>query len=99
MCVVDFFHLGLLLIVFFLHILVIYSGVFSVSLGDPHSPTYTHPPHLQGFCSDAHRFTLKCWLVVGGVGWTTFRDSPYENDFILMTQVRVIIIMLAFDCS
>ena len=31
--------------------------------------------------------------------WTTFKDSPDEIDFILMTQVRVIIIMLAFDCS
>ena len=50
-----------------------------------HPPTYTHPPTLQGFCADAHRFTLKCWWVVGGVGWITFRDSPYESDSILVT--------------
>ena len=53
-----------------------------------------HPPTLQGFCTDAHRFTLKCWWVVGDVGWTTFRDSPYESDFILVIQVRAIIACL-----
>ena len=46
---------------------------------------------LRGFCADAHRFILKCWWVVGGGGWTTFRDSPYESYFILVTQVRAII--------
>ena len=32
--------------------------------------------------------------MVGGVGWTTFRDSPHEIDFILVTQVRAIICCL-----
>ena len=54
--------------------------------------TCTHQPipttTFQGFCADAHQSTLKCWWVVGGVGWTMFRDSPYESDFILMTQAR-----------
>ena len=68
-------------------------GIVS-SLGDPRRPTYTHPPTLQGFCTDAHRFTLNCWWLVAGVGWTTFRDSPYESDFILMTQARAIICCL-----
>jgi len=63
-------------------------------LGDPQPLTYTHPLTLQGFCADAHRFTPKYWWVVGGVGWTTFRDSPYESDFILVTQVRAIICCL-----
>ena len=29
---------------------------------------HTPPPTLQGFCAGAHRFTLKFWWVVGGVG-------------------------------
>ena len=70
------------------------------SPGDPRPPTYTHahrpirthPPTLQGFCTDADRLTLKCWWVISGVGWTTFRDSPdEESDFILVTQVRTIV--------
>ena len=27
-----------------------------------------YTPTLQGFCAHAHRFTLKCWRSVGGVG-------------------------------
>ena len=50
----------------------------------------TGTPTLQGFCADAHRFTLKCWWVVVGIGWTTFRVSSYESDSILVTQVRAI---------
>ena len=63
-------------------------------LGDPHPPTYIHPPTLRGFCAEAHRFTLKCWWLVGGVSWTTFRDFPYESDFIVATQVRAVICCL-----
>ena len=61
---------------FFAHICYLLRGIFLFSLGDPHPTTYTYPPTLQGFCADAHRFTLKCW-VVGGAGWTTFVDSRY----------------------
>ena len=88
MCVVDFLFIWDCCW-FFLCTWYLLRGIF-FSLGDPHPPTYTHPPTLQGFCADAHIFTLKCWWVVGSVGWTTFRDSPYESDFILVTQVRVI---------
>ena len=28
----------------------------------------THTPTLQGFCTDAHRFTQKSWWSVGGFG-------------------------------
>ena len=91
-----FFHLELFSIILFAQ--VIYSGVHFFSLGDPHPPTYTHPLTLQGFCADAHRFTPKYWWVVGGVGWTTFRDSPYESEFILVTQVRAIVCYLLI-CS
>ena len=56
--------------------------------------THIHPPTLQGFCADANFVTLKCWWVVGGVGSTAFRDSPYEDDFILVTQIRAIICCL-----
>ena len=83
---------------FFLHIPVIYSGYFFFTWGptttDQYSPADTHAPTLRGFSADAHRFTLKCWSVVGGVGWTTFRDAPYESDFILVTQVRAILCCL-----
>ena len=79
---------------FFLHMLVIYSGVFYLWLCDPHPLTCTHLPTLRGFWADAHHLTLKCWWVVSGVGWTTFRDSPYESDFILVTQVRAIMCCL-----
>ena len=92
-----FFHLGFS---FFLHILVIYCicSVFffktwwrtSTDLQD------TQPPTLRGFCADAHRFKLKYWWVVGGVSWT-FRDPPYESDFILVTQVRAIYNILPFE--
>ena len=76
MCNVDyFFHLGLL--IFFCTCNLLRGIVFFTC---SHPPTYTHPPTLQGFCADAHRFTLKCWWVVG-VGWTTFKDSPYESDY------------------
>ena len=61
-----FFHLGLLLNTF-LHIHACYLLLFFVLLGDPHPPTYTHPPTSRRFCADAHRFTLKYWWVVGGV--------------------------------
>ena len=67
------FHSGLL-IIFFRH--VIYSRVLLLFTWWP-TLTYTHPPTLQGFCADAHRFTLKYWWVVDGVCWTTFGDSPY----------------------
>ena len=90
MCVGFFLNSGLLL--FFAHTYLLRGYIFL--LGDPHPPTYTHPPTLQEFCADAHRFTLKRWWVVGGVGWTAFRDSPYESDFILVTQVRAIICCL-----
>ena len=44
------------------------------------TPTDLYPPTMKGFAlSDANLVTLKCWWVVGGVGWTTFRDSPYES--------------------
>ena len=75
------------------HIHFIYSGVFVFSLGDPRQPTYAHLANFQGFCPDAHRFTLKCWWVVGGVGWTTFRDFPYASDFMVI-HVRAIICCL-----
>ena len=87
MCGVDYFlRLGLL-VCFCTYVLVIHPGVLFFYL-------VTHTPTLQGFCADAHRFTLKCWWVVGDVGWTTFRDSPYESDFILVIQVRAIIACL-----
>ena len=41
-----------------------YSGVLFFFTCDPRPPTYTHPPTLQGFCADTHRFTLKCWWIV-----------------------------------
>ena len=84
-CVCVFSHMGF---IFVAH--TCYSLRFFCSLCDPHPPTYTHSPTLQGFFADAHRFKLKCW-VVGGVGWTTVRDSPCESDLILVIQVRVII--------
>ena len=46
---------------------------------------YPPPPTLRGFCADAHRFTLKCWWVVGDVCWTTFKIPPYASDFMLVT--------------
>ena len=79
---------------FFFTYLLFTPGYFFFSCGDLHPPTYTRPPILQGFFADAHRFTPKCWWVVGGVGCTTFRESPYESDFILMTQVRATICCL-----
>ena len=76
-----------------LHVLAIYSGVFSFHLVTPtHRPIHTHPL-CKGF-ADAHRFTLKCWWVVGGVDWTIFRDSPYKSDFISVTHVRAMICCL-----
>ena len=86
-----FFHLGLLLITFFAHACYLLRGIFSFDLV---THTLPHPPTLQGFCADAHRFTQKCWWVVGGVGWITFRVSPYESEFILVSQVRAIICCL-----
>ena len=94
MCVV-FFHLGLSTI--FARPSHLLRDIFVFHLvTHTHSPIYTHPPTFQGFSADAHCFTLTCWWVVGGVSWTTFRDSPCENDFILVTQVRAIILCL-FD--
>ena len=84
---VVLFHSGLL-ILFCIYLL--FAPGFFFLLGDQHPLTYTHPPTLRGFCADAHRFTLKCWWVVGGVGWTTCRYSPCESDFILVTQVRAV---------
>ena len=55
-----FFSFDVVVDFFFAH--VIYSRILFL-LGDPHPPTYTHPPTLRGFCSDAHPFTLKCWVV------------------------------------
>ena len=73
--------------------LAIYSGVFSFHLVTPtHRPIHTHPL-CKGF-ADAHRFTLKCWWVVGGVDWTIFRDSPYKSDFISVTHVRAMMCCL-----
>ena len=90
LCLFIFFSFGIVDDVIFLHILV-YCGVFFFYLvTHTHRPIPTQPPTLQGFCADAHRFILKCWWAMG-VGWTTFRDSPYESDFILVTQVRAII--------
>ena len=57
-------------------LLVIYWGVLCFSLGYPRPPTYTHPPTLQGFYADAHRFTPKCCWVVSGVGWMTLSEIP-----------------------
>ena len=91
MCV-DWFSFGV--VDYFLRTWLFTPGYCLFSLGDPRPPTYTHPPTLQGFFADAHRFTLKCWWVLGGVSWTTFGDSPYENDFILVTQVRAIVCCL-----
>ena len=48
---------------FFARTYLFYSGVRIVFLH-----LVTHTPTLQGFCSDAHRFTLKCWSSMGGVG-------------------------------
>ena len=56
MCWFFFFHLGLLI----LHMLFT-PGYFFFHL-------VTHTPTLQRFSADAHRFTLKYWCVVGGVG-------------------------------
>ena len=65
MLLIIIFHLGLF--VLFLHMQTCnftcyYSGVFSFS------HLVTHTPTLQVFYADAHRFTLKCWWLVGGVG-------------------------------
>ena len=83
MCLVVFFPLRIVVDVFLCTYLSF--SPFFFLLGGPHPPTYTHPPILQGFSADMHRFTLKCWWVVGGVGWTTFRDS-LQKWFILVTQ-------------
>ena len=75
------------------NILVICSGVFFFHLViHTHRPIPTRPL-CKGF-ADGHRFTLKCFWVVGGADWMTFRDSPYESDFILATQVRAIMCCL-----
>ena len=65
---------------FFCTYLLFTPGCCHFSLGDPHQPTYTHPPTLQGFCADAHRFVLKCWWVVsgGGVGGTN-QPTPHQT--------------------
>ena len=81
-CVCVFFHLGLIVDYFFAHQLVIYSGVYIYMFFtcDPHPPTYSSiPSHpiCKGFAL-TNRFKLKCWWVVGGVGWTTSRGSQCE---------------------
>ena len=48
---------------FFARTYLFYSGVRIVFLH-----LVTHTPTLQGFCSDAHRFTLIGWRLVGDVG-------------------------------
>ena len=83
---------------FFLHIFYFSRVLFFRSVTHADRPIPTHPPcNVQRFCADPHRFTLNCW-VVGGVGWATFSDPPYESDFILVTQARAIICcLLNFD--
>ena len=60
-CWYIFFQLGLLII--FLHMSTCYllRGIVCFYL-------VTHTPTLQGFCTDTHRFTLKCWWSANGVG-------------------------------
>ena len=89
-----FFSFGIFIHYFFCICSVIYSGVFfftwwptSIDLYPP-----THFARVLRWRAWIH--TEMFWWMVGGVGWTTFRESPYESDFILMTQVRAIICCL-----
>ena len=67
MCV-DWFSFGVVVDqMFCTYVLLFTPGYYLCSLGKP------RPPTLQGFCAD--------W-VLGGDGWTTFRDAPYANDTI-----------------
>ena len=57
------------------------SGYCFFAFGDSRPPTFTHLLALQGFCADAYRFTLKCWLVAGGwcVGVGENNQSTYHR--------------------
>ena len=76
-CVLIFFHLGWLLIIDFAHTYYLLRGiVFFHLVTHAHRPIPT-PTHFARVCADVHRFTLKCWwLVGGGWCWTTCRDPP-----------------------